>query len=166
MTNVLGQTAGTATAQPGLAASTSPSDREQLAAMISSNGHGHTLADRLLSRFGSVAAIAKAHPADLTIVEGIGQATADDPSRRCKGERIMSGQLGTMLVRLRQAKGYTQLGVAERLGAASGVATITLKEVSQWERQEGIPSTFWLSWLAVVQDTPVEKMEAAVRRSR
>jgi DNA repair protein RadC len=56
--------------------SPSRSDREQLAAMLSSNGRGHVLADRLLFRFGSVAAIAKAHPADLTIVEGIGQATA------------------------------------------------------------------------------------------
>jgi DNA repair protein RadC len=51
-------------------------DREQLAAMLSSNGHGHRLADQLLFRFGSVAAIARAHPADLTIVDGIGQATA------------------------------------------------------------------------------------------
>lgn len=66
------KSAGERQAAPG----TSSSDRDQLAAMVSSNGHGHLLADRLLSRFGSVAAIARAHPADLTLVEGIGQATA------------------------------------------------------------------------------------------
>jgi DNA repair protein RadC len=44
--------------------------------MVSSNGRGRGLADRLQSRFGSVAAVARAHPADLTIVESIGQATA------------------------------------------------------------------------------------------
>lgn len=51
-------------------------DRELLAALVSANGRGHLLAERLLARFGSVAETARAHPADLTIVDGIGQATA------------------------------------------------------------------------------------------
>jgi DNA repair protein RadC len=62
--------------QASLKADVSPPDRELLAAMVSSNGHGHKLAGQLLSRFGSVAAIAKAHPTDLTAVDGIGEATA------------------------------------------------------------------------------------------
>lgn len=76
MTESSSRTVGTTVERANLISGTSRSDREQLAAMVSSNGHGHLLADRLLSRFGSVAAIARAHPADLTIVEGIGQATA------------------------------------------------------------------------------------------
>jgi DNA repair protein RadC len=76
MTEGQEQTAGDSANWAGLSADGSLPERELLAAMVSSNGHGHTLADRLLFRFGSVAAIARAHPAELTVVEGIGQATA------------------------------------------------------------------------------------------
>jgi DNA repair protein RadC len=73
---VADQALGVAVERVGLVADAPPPERELLASMVSSNGHGHMLADRLLSRFGSVAAIAKAHPTELTIVEGIGPATA------------------------------------------------------------------------------------------
>jgi DNA repair protein RadC len=59
-----------------------PSDRDLLAALVGfgvrtgSNGRAHAVVDRLLSRFGSVAEIGRAHPADLTYVDGVGQATA------------------------------------------------------------------------------------------
>jgi DNA repair protein RadC len=68
--------AAAATTEAALPADTSPPDRDLLAAMIGGNGHGHQLADQLLLRFGSSAALARAHPAELTIMDGIGQATA------------------------------------------------------------------------------------------
>jgi transcriptional regulator with XRE-family HTH domain len=78
----------------------------------------------------------------------------------------MTEQLGAMLVRLRDSKGYSQLRTAEALCAASGVTTVTRHEVSRWERQDRIPSAFWLRWLAVVLDVPVEELEAAAAAAR
>jgi DNA repair protein RadC len=53
-------------------------DRELLAILLGTGGAAgvgaHTLAERLLARFGSVAAIARAHPADLASVTGVGPA--------------------------------------------------------------------------------------------
>jgi DNA repair protein RadC len=55
-------------------------DRELLAVLLGTGGApgvgAHTLAERLLARFGSVAAVARAHPADLAGVTGIGVAKA------------------------------------------------------------------------------------------
>lgn len=55
-------------------------DRELLAVLLGTGGArgvgAHALAERLLARFGSVAAIARAHPADLAGVTGIGPAKA------------------------------------------------------------------------------------------
>lgn len=73
----------------------------------------------------------------------------------------MTEQLGAILVRLRQDKGYSQLRVAERLCAVSGVTTVTRHEVSRWERQERIPSAFWLRWLAEALEVSVYELEAA-----
>lgn len=73
----------------------------------------------------------------------------------------MSEQLGPTLVRLRQREGYTQLRVAEALCAASGVATVTRQEVARWERQERVPSAFWLGWLGVVLEVPMTELEGA-----
>jgi transcriptional regulator with XRE-family HTH domain len=78
----------------------------------------------------------------------------------------MAEQLGTMLVRLRQRMGYTQLRVAEGLCAASGITTVTRHEVSRWERQERIPSVVWLRWLAVVLEVPVAQLAAAAAVTR
>lgn len=78
----------------------------------------------------------------------------------------MTEQLGTMLVRLRESKGYTQMRVAEGLCAASGVVTVTRHEVSRWERQERIPSAFWLKWLAEVLEVPMSDLEAAAAATR
>jgi tetratricopeptide (TPR) repeat protein len=44
--------------------------------------------------------------------------------------------------------------------------TVSRHEVSRWERRERIPGRFWLHWLAVVLDTPLETLEAAVAASR
>jgi transcriptional regulator with XRE-family HTH domain len=78
----------------------------------------------------------------------------------------MTEQLGPMLVRLRQRKGYSQVRVAEGLCAASGVTTVTRSEISRWERQERIPSAFWLRWLAEALEVPVAELEAAAATAR
>jgi DNA repair protein RadC len=56
------------------------SDRELLAVLLGTGGApgvgAHTLAERLVAQFGSAAAIASAHPADLASVTGIGPAKA------------------------------------------------------------------------------------------
>jgi DNA repair protein RadC len=59
---------------------TALADRELLSMVLGTGGtHGvgaHTLAERLLAAFGSVPALARAHPADLTALPGIGGAKA------------------------------------------------------------------------------------------
>jgi transcriptional regulator with XRE-family HTH domain len=74
--------------------------------------------------------------------------------------------LGPLLARLRLARGWSQLRVAEQLCAASGVPTISRHEVSRWERQQRIPGDFWLGWLAVVLGAPGELLAAAAAHSR
>jgi transcriptional regulator with XRE-family HTH domain len=71
-----------------------------------------------------------------------------------------------VLTRLRLARGYSQLRLAERLCAVAGVPTVSRHEVSRWEREERVPGPFWLGWLAVVLDAPLEQLESAavVRR--
>jgi DNA repair protein RadC len=59
---------------------TALADRELLAVLLGTGGSpgvgAHTLAERLLAYFGSVAAIARAHLADLAAVTGVGPAKA------------------------------------------------------------------------------------------
>jgi DNA repair protein RadC len=55
-------------------------DRELLAVLLGTGGSpgvgAHTLAERLLAHFGSVATISHAHPADLASITGVGPAKA------------------------------------------------------------------------------------------
>lgn len=55
-------------------------DRELLAVLLGTGGSpgvgAHTLAEQLLAHFGSVAAISRAHPADLATITGVGPAKA------------------------------------------------------------------------------------------
>ncbi|HLL64514.1 MAG TPA: helix-turn-helix domain-containing protein [Micromonosporaceae bacterium] len=76
--------------------------------------------------------------------------------------------LGAMLARARLDSGRSQLRLAELLCAAAGLATVTRHEISRWEREERIPTVYWLRWLAVVLDVPLDGLElaAAVARSR
>ena len=46
------------------------------------------------------------------------------------------------------------------------MSTVTRYEVSRWERGERIPSGYWLSWLAVALDVPLEQLERAAAASR
>ncbi|HEX6499320.1 MAG TPA: helix-turn-helix transcriptional regulator [Micromonosporaceae bacterium] len=74
--------------------------------------------------------------------------------------------LGALLTRVRQAQGRTQLRVAELLCAASGIPTVTRHEVSRWEREQRLPSGYWLRWLAVVLEVPLDELERAAAASR
>jgi transcriptional regulator with XRE-family HTH domain len=69
--------------------------------------------------------------------------------------------IGALLCRLRLARGYTQLRLAELLCAASGVPTVGRHEISRWEREERVPGGFWLGWLAAVLDVPLDELELA-----
>ena len=74
--------------------------------------------------------------------------------------------IGAMIARVRTERGATQLKLAEWLCAAAGVATVTRHEISRWEREERLPSGFWLGWLALVLDLPVDQLELAVVAAR
>jgi transcriptional regulator with XRE-family HTH domain len=78
----------------------------------------------------------------------------------------MVESLGPLLARVRSARGWSQLRVAELLCAASGTPTVTRNELSRWEREERIASAFWLGWLALVLDVPVETLTAAAAVTR
>ncbi|GIH19965.1 JAB domain-containing protein [Rugosimonospora africana] len=59
---------------------TALADRELLAMVLGTGGSrgtgAHTLAERMLATYGSIPALARAHPADLTALPGIGAAKA------------------------------------------------------------------------------------------
>jgi transcriptional regulator with XRE-family HTH domain len=74
--------------------------------------------------------------------------------------------IGELLVRARTERGVSQLRLAERLCASSGTPTVTRHEVSRWEREERIPTGYWLNWLAVALDLPVERLERAAAFAR
>lgn len=75
-----------------------------------------------------------------------------------------SDAIGPLLVRLRQARGWSQLRIAEMLCGAAGTSTVTRHEVSRWEREQRIPGAYWRGWLAVVLDVPPDVLETAVVR--
>ncbi len=74
--------------------------------------------------------------------------------------------LGALIARVRAEQGISQLRLAERLCAASGLSTITRHEVSRWEREERIPATYWLGWLGAVLDVPWPELERAALAGR
>ena len=84
-------------------------------------------------------------------------------------EAVPAGDpLGVRLTQIRISQGRTQLRVAELLCAASGLPTVSRHEISRWEREQRVPTAFWLRWLAVVLDVPLDDLEraAAVTRAR
>ena len=78
----------------------------------------------------------------------------------------MEESLGPLLTRIRLARGWSQLRVAELLCAASSSPTVTRHEVSRWEREERVPSRFWLGWLALVFEAPIAELNDAASRAR
>jgi transcriptional regulator with XRE-family HTH domain len=74
--------------------------------------------------------------------------------------------IGALIARVRAEQGVTQLRLAARLCASAGVSTVTRHEVSRWEREERIPTGYWLSWLALALDTPLEALERAAATAR
>jgi transcriptional regulator with XRE-family HTH domain len=67
---------------------------------------------------------------------------------------------------VRAEQGISQLRLAERLCASSGTPTVTRHEISRWEREERIPSGYWLGWLAVALDLPLTRLERAAGLAR
>src|SRR6266536_59998 len=78
----------------------------------------------------------------------------------------MEESLGPLLTRVRLARGWSQLRVAELLCGASGTPTVTRHEVSRWEREDRVPSRFWLGWLAFVLEVPVDALTVAATLTR
>src|SRR5262249_48158514 len=74
--------------------------------------------------------------------------------------------IGALVARVRQEQGVTQLRLAERLCASSGQATVTRHEISRWEREERIPSGYWLRWLAVAVGVPMGQLAPAAAAAR
>jgi len=74
--------------------------------------------------------------------------------------------IGALLARVRGDEGISQLRLAERLCAASGQTTVTRHEISRWEREERIPTGYWLGWLAAVLDVPLAELERAAGAAR
>jgi transcriptional regulator with XRE-family HTH domain len=85
---------------------------------------------------------------------------------RADGDPADTETFGAMLTRLRLARGWSQLRLAEMLCAAAGVPTITRHEVSRWERGERTPGSPWLAWLAFVLQAPLDELEPAAASSR
>ena len=54
--------------------------------------------------------------------------------------------IGALLARVRTGSGRSQLRLAELLCAASGTPTVSRHEVSRWEREQRLPSMYWLRW--------------------
>jgi transcriptional regulator with XRE-family HTH domain len=78
----------------------------------------------------------------------------------------MAEPLGAMLSRLREHKGYTQLQLAEKLCELAETPTVTRNEVSRWEREDRVPSDFWLGWMSKVLEVPVTELQDARARSK
>ena len=84
-----------------------------------------------------------------------------DDEQAGRGETI-----GALLARVRAETGISQLRLASRLCAAAGQPTVTRHEVSRWEREERIPTSYWLDWLAVVLEVPVAELERAAAAAK
>lgn len=74
--------------------------------------------------------------------------------------------IGALLARIRAERGISQLRLAERLCACAATTTVTRNEISRWEREERIPSGYWLGWLAVALEVPLDRLERAVAAAR
>lgn len=74
--------------------------------------------------------------------------------------------IGDFLVRARAARGWSQLRMASALCSVSSTPTVTRHEISRWEREERIPSRYWLRWLAAALETPIERLERATTVAR
>jgi transcriptional regulator with XRE-family HTH domain len=109
----------------------------------------------------------------LAMADGVRLALAEGPIRQ-PGQSVVtrsggSGEpkpVATLLKRLRLARGFSQLQLAERLCGVSDKPTVSRHEVSRWELGQRVPGSFWLGWLAVVLEAPLEELEVAVAAVR
>jgi transcriptional regulator with XRE-family HTH domain len=80
--------------------------------------------------------------------------------------RSIPETIGPLVTRRRSERGISQLRLAELLCATAGVNTVSRHEVSRWEREERIPTRYWLRWLALVLELPMERLEQATMAAR
>jgi transcriptional regulator with XRE-family HTH domain len=74
--------------------------------------------------------------------------------------------LGPLLLHARRTHGKSQRYVAQQLCAVAGVDTVSRHEISRWEREERIPSHYWLVWLSVVLGVDEDQLHRATARTR
>ena len=74
--------------------------------------------------------------------------------------------LGSLLLRARRTQGRSQQRLAQELCQVAGTATVSRHEISRWEREERIPSSYWLAWLGVVLGRPAAELERATAHTR
>lgn len=73
---------------------------------------------------------------------------------------------GALIRDLRQARGWSQAQLANRLCTESARCTVTREEVSRWERGEVIPGPFWREFLARLLEVPGAVVDEEARLSR
>ncbi|HEY1487112.1 MAG TPA: helix-turn-helix domain-containing protein [Micromonosporaceae bacterium] len=73
---------------------------------------------------------------------------------------------GALLLRARRARGRSQDRLARQLCAAAGVDTVSRHEISRWEREERIPTPYWVDWLSVVLGIDAADLERAIAHTR
>ena len=74
--------------------------------------------------------------------------------------------IGPLMARLRKARGFSQQVLAQRLCALSGYPTVDRHVVSRWERQERVPSEFWLAYLAEALSVPIDLLRGSCAATR
>lgn len=82
------------------------------------------------------------------------------------GDTLPDEGIDTLLVHLRQSRGFSQLRLAEALCAASGTPTVSRHEISRWERGERVPGPHWLGWLAAVLEVAPQRLARGVAVTR
>jgi transcriptional regulator with XRE-family HTH domain len=74
--------------------------------------------------------------------------------------------LGPLLLHARRTHGRSQVRLAAQLCAVAGVNTVSRHEISRWEREERIPSPYWLGWLSIVLGVEEAELDRAGARTR
>lgn len=74
--------------------------------------------------------------------------------------------LGTLIRDLRQARGWSQSQLAERLCQTSGEHIVSREDVSRWEREKVLPGPRWRKILASALDAAPDVFDEEARISR
>ncbi len=69
--------------------------------------------------------------------------------------------IGSLIARLRKARGKSQQDLVEMLSAVSGDPALTRETVSRWERGARIPGRYWRNWLTKALEIPIDTLDRA-----